>query len=305
LPLKETSVIISAYSTERLPEVLSCIESLRNQTYPPKETILVLDPNPQLVETYSQKIPSHVKLVVSDAYGLSNARNSGIRNSQAEIVTFIDDDAVADKRWLENLMKNYDDPKVIGAGGLIKPLWQGKRPPWFPEELDWTVGCSYKGLPEQRQVVRNPIGASMSFKKSIFDKVGYFRTDVGRSGKSLLAGEEAELSTRILEQIPTSKIMFEPKAVVYHRVTKKRASLSYLWRRSFYEGISKALITKSTKSRSRALSTENQYLRYLLTSSFPRRLTRIYLLSNLTQLVVISISTIAVFLGFITGKIRT
>ncbi|MBX5327273.1 MAG: glycosyltransferase family 2 protein [Candidatus Bathyarchaeia archaeon] len=288
------SVVVSAYSKERLDCVLECVNSVRNQSFPPKEIILVLDPDRQLMEAYQSRVPSYVKIIASEGFGLSNARNAGVKSAQGEIVAFIDDDAVADVNWLKNLVRNYDDSNVVGVGGAINPLWENGCPAWFPEELNWVVGCSYKGLPEQKALVRNPIGCNMSFRKDVLMKVGLFRSDIGRFGKRLLAGEETELSLRILSKIKGSKIIYDPAAKVYHRVSKNRVTPKYLWGRSFCEGVSKALIT----SRSPALSAENKYLKYLIEVTVPSKLRHGYRFGNLCQLLVLACSTCAVFVGF-------
>jgi glycosyltransferase involved in cell wall biosynthesis len=245
-----------------------------------------------------------VRIVVSENCGLSNARNAGVKSARGEIIAFIDDDAVADVNWLENLIKNYEDPMVVGVGGFIGPLWENGLPAWFPEELNWVVGCSYKGLPENRACVRNPIGCNMSFRKSVFEKVGYFRSDVGRFGKKLLAGEEPELSIRIYERISGAKIIFEPNAVVYHRVDRNRLSLRYLLKRAFYEGVSKGLISYSTQLSSSVLSAEDHYLKYLLRVAIPSRLRRFYKMDGMCQLMLLLFSTIAVFVGFSSIRLR-
>lgn len=298
LVLREVSVIISTYSIDRTNYIMSCIESLKRQTLLPKEIILVLDPNEILIDFYKSRVPNDVKIVISEEYGLSKARNAGVRNAEGEVVAFIDDDAVAGKDWLENMVKNYDDPRVVGVGGLIKPMWGSGRPKWFPEELDWVVGCSYKGLPECKTDVRNPIGCNMSFRKSVFEKVGYFKANIGRFGKKLLAGEEAELSIRIREKIPKSKIVYDPSVVVYHMVHNSRTNLRYLLRRSFYEGVSKAFVTSSKSNPLEALSTEDRYLRYLLKVAIPLRLKRIYKLENICHLLLIFVSVCMVLVGF-------
>jgi len=297
------SVVISTYSKDRLGYLSGCIRSIKKQSLKPDEIILVLDPDPDLVEFYESKLTEDVMIVVSKKCGLSNARNAGIKRAKGEIIAFVDDDAVTDENWLENLVKNYEDSNVVGVGGLIKPLWENGYPAWFPEELNWIVGCSYKGLPKYKASVRNPIGCNMSFRKSVFEKVGYFRDDVGRFGKKLLAGEEPELSIRILEKIPNSKIIYEPSAMVHHRVNKNRTSLKYLLKRSFYEGVSKALITNPRERSSRALSTEDQYLKYLLKIAIPSRLRRIYNLESLSQLMMLLFSLSAVFMGFSLGRL--
>ena len=291
-------MVISTYSKDRLRYLLDCIASLKKQSLKPDEIILVLDPYPDLVEFYESRLLEDVRVVTSQKRGLSNARNAGVRSAKGEILAFIDDDAVADENWLENLVKDYEDTNVVGVGGLIKPLWEDGYPAWFPEELNWIVGCSYKGLPECKASVRNPIGCNMSFRKDVFEKVGYFRSDVGRFGKRLLAGEEPEFSVRILKKNPLSKIVYDPSAVVFHRVNRGRVSFRYLFKRSFYEGVSKALITSSSMVSNNSLSTESVYLKYLLRVAVPSRFRRIYLIQNLCQSMVLLFSVFAVFLGF-------
>jgi glycosyltransferase involved in cell wall biosynthesis len=302
--LEEVSVVVSTYSKDRLSYLLDCIESLRNQSFKPVEVVLVLDPVPDLVEFYKSRLSEDAKIVVSENCGLSNARNAGIRSARSEIIAFVDDDAVADVNWLENLVKNYEDPMVVGVGGVIRPLWESGSPAWFPEELNWVIGCSYKGLPENRAYVRNPIGCNMSFRRDVFNLVGYFRSDVGRFGKKLLAGEEADFSIRVYKRISGAKIVFEPNAVVYHRINKNRLSLRYLLNRAFCEGLSKGLISDSQRLSSSVLSAEDQYLKYLLRVAVPSRLRRFYKMDGMCQLMLLLFSTIAVFVGFSSIRLR-
>jgi glycosyltransferase involved in cell wall biosynthesis len=299
---KKVSIIISTYTKKRLAHVIDCVESIKKQSFSDKEIILVLDPDEDLIEAYKTHVSSEVKIVVSSGYGLSNARNAGIENGEGEIMVFIDDDALATRKWLENLVKNYEDADVAGVGGFIKPIWEKHRPKWFPEELYWLIGCSYEGLPKHKSVIRNPIGCNMSFRKGVFKKVGGFDSSIGRFGKKLLSGEEPELSLRIREKMPSSKIIYDPSAVVYHLIDDSRNSFKYLLKRSFYEGVSKALIS-SKQGTSKALSTEDSYLTYLFRVAIPSKLKRIHRFESVCQLLALFFSISFVFLGFLSGKI--
>ena len=296
------SVVISTYTTRRLTDVMKCISSLSKQTTKPTEIILALDPFDELVNFYRARVPPHVRIVVSDGIGLSYARNAGVKAASGDIVAFIDDDAEADEKWLERSVENYQDSKVIGVGGFIKAKWTIGRPFWFPEELDWIVGCSYKGTPLKRTTIRNPIGCNMSFRRMVFEKVGYFRTDIGRLGSMLLCNEETEFAIRALKLIAGSKIVFEPTAITHHKVSKNRESLKYVWTRSFYEGVSKAIISFES-DRSEVLSTEGSYLRLLLSVAIPSRVRRIYKPARASELLTLVISVFAVFAGFATGRV--
>ena len=299
------SVIVSTYSKEKKDQVLECISSLKKQSFLPKEILLILDRDPELVEFFKDVVPADVEIVTSVGHGLSYARNAGVKHAKSEIVAFIDDDAVADKDWLRNMSRNYSDSSVVGVGGLVAPSWDdGKTFWWFPEELNWVIGCSYKGQSNRREAIRNPIGCNMSFRQSIFENVGYFRHDVGRFGKVLLDGEEPEFSIRVHQKFPEAKILNDPSAVVHHRVSPKRMSLKYVLKRAFYQGFSKALIYDSFGKESEILDLEHRYLNYLLTSSVKPRISRFYRLKNLVQLAVLFIASMLVFVGFAVGKVR-
>lgn len=295
------TVIISTYSDERLNILNKCIESLRNQTRPPKEIILVLDSDEKLLEYYRLNMSSDIKIIDSGGQGLSTARNAGIISASSDVVAFIDDDAYADKEWLQNLVKHYEDPNVIATGGAVIPLWENKRPSWFAEELDWIIGCTYKGYPESISSVRNPIGCNMSFRKNIFEKVGYFKTDIGRYKKKLLSGEEMEISHRALKIIPNSDIIYDPSSKVHHMVTLNRTNLRYVLKRSYYEGYSKAFISDNDPN---TLKTENNYLSFLLKKAIPQRIKKIYKINNMLQLITITLSIMSVGSGFLLGKVE-
>jgi cellulose synthase/poly-beta-1,6-N-acetylglucosamine synthase-like glycosyltransferase len=266
----------------------------------PLEIILVLDNDVGLVDFYRSRVARDVKIVVSDGFGLSNARNAGVKKAEGEIVAFIDDDAVADEKWLENLIRNYDDLSVVGVGGRIEPLWDEGNPGWFPEELYWIVGCSYKGLPTKKAVIRNPIGCNMSFRRRVIEEVGYFSTAVGRIGNNLLGHEDTEFGIRVTNRLQGKKILYDPEAVVYHRVPANRASLKYVIKRSYAEGFSKAFFPHKNSTSQSALNTEKKYLRDLLVST-SNRLFRGKGRQDTSQLLNLWVSTIVVFLGYIIG----
>jgi glycosyltransferase involved in cell wall biosynthesis len=291
------SVVVSTFTKERTKDVLRCINSILNQTTKPDEILLVLDPVDELVEFYEDIVPNSVKIVKSNGFGLSSARNTGIEKSKGEIIAFIDDDAWADKRWLENMLENYADKDIYGVGGKIIPIFETGRPRWLAEELDWIVGCTYKGMSEQKAEVRNPIGANMSFRREAFE-VGLFRTEVGRYGKKLVGSEETEFSMR-LKKVKPVKILYDPKAVVYHRVPGSRVRFRYALKRAYYEGYSKARLAKEYP-----LSGEYRYLSYLVKKSLPSRVKSLFLPNSLLEFVGLITVMSAVAVGNFVGRIR-
>lgn len=373
----KVSVIICCYTMERLNDIYEAVGSVLNQTLKPHEVILAIDHNEELYQklaespNLNESKPISIKLVLNTgAQGLSETRNVGIRASSGDIVAFIDDDAIAEPDWLENLAKPFShqsaarsqshqtndyrpstaDYRVVAVGGRAIPLWlSGSRPTWFPEELDWIVGCTYKGLPlsyslqspvtgqqsstpldYRLSTVRNVPGCNMAFRKEVFEQAGFFRSEMGGIKETPRGGEEAELCLRIKHKIPDSLILYQPNAVIHHKVPSWRLNLRYLTQRSFNEGFYKAKVQKlhqptkksavgspqstvkipnsrlpTTDSRlSKALSTESSYLRYLLFTSIPERLRRFYRKGSFLQAGAIIISIVATGTGYLIGRIK-
>lgn len=168
-----------------------------------------------------------------------------------DMIAFLDDDAVADRDWLETLIPHYEEHKVIGVGGKIEPMYLKGRPAWFPEEFDWVVGCTYRGLPETVAAVRNLIGCNMSFRREVLELTGGFQVNIGRIGKHSMGREndETELCIRSSKRIQGSILLYVPQARVRHRVTPERASWRYLLRRCYSEGLSEAQLARLVGAR--------------------------------------------------------
>jgi GT2 family glycosyltransferase len=251
------SVVLCAYTLERWDDITAAVESLRAQSRPVDQVVLVADHNDELLERARAAFPEVECLPNAEAQGLSGARNTGVRAATGDVVAFLDDDAAAEPGWIEGLLEPYTEPSVVGTGGRVVPAWRSPRPRWFPEEFLWVVGCSYAGLPEGRAEVRNPIGASMSFRRSVFEQVGGFDAGMGRLGKDAAGCEETEFSIRARSD--GGRVVLSPSSVCRHAVTPDRVTRGYFRRRCRAEGRSKALVSRLA-GQDEALSTERTYV---------------------------------------------
>ncbi|WP_426997065.1 glycosyltransferase family 2 protein [Pseudarthrobacter sp. N5] len=257
------SVVICSYTVERWDLLMDVIDSVHAQTFAPEQVIVVVDHNEDL---YKRLIAAArgVTLVESiGPRGLSGARNTGVSRVTSDIVAFLDDDAEAAPDWLERLTALYDDPDVLAVGGRVEPVWETGRPAHFGEELDWIVGCSHRGLPRVASEVRNVIGANMSFRLDVLQRVGGFNLALGRQGTRPLGCEETEICIRSTMGAPGSRIVYEPAALVRHHVPAHRGTLRYMLARSWSEGISKAQVSHVVGHK-RALGPERRYVRSVL-----------------------------------------
>jgi GT2 family glycosyltransferase len=265
----DISVVVCAYADERWSDLIAAVESVRAQTVRPSEIVVVVDGNDRLRARAAARWEDAVVVANSDERGLSGARNTGVGVSHGTILAFLDDDAVAAPDWLERLCRGYEDPAVLGVGGAVKPLWVRGRPAWFPPEFDWVVGCSHSGMPDAPRPVRNLVGANMSFRRDVFAVAGGFRNELGRVGRHPAGCEETELCIRANAARRGGKILYDPTAVVRHRVTRERQTLRYFSRRCYAEGRSKALLARIAGVRA-ALGAEQAYVRRTLPLAFLR-----------------------------------
>lgn len=257
--MSTVSVVICAYDDGRWDQLVAAVASADAQVHAADEVVVVVDHNPTLLRRAREELAG-ARIVPNRAcQGLAGARNSGITAAGGDIVVFLDDDAAAEPEWLGRLLEPYADPSVAGVGGRIVPAWQPARPRWWPEEFDWVVGCTYRGMPEEQAPVRNLIGCNMSFRREVFERVGAFTEGIGRVGTRPVGCEETELCIRLTQGWPGMSIVYEPAAIVHHHVPASRASWSYFRRRCFAEGQSKARVTTSVGAGD-ALSSERQYV---------------------------------------------
>lgn len=259
-PLPTMSVIICSYTEQRWDALLRAVASIARQSLPALETIVVIDHDPALLERARASLDGIRVIASSGERGLSGARNTGVAAARGEIVAFLDDDAVADEAWLAELAHAFEDANVLGAGGVANPIWVGcARPRWLPQEFFWTIGCSYLGLPTRSGPIRNPIGATMSFRRAVFERVDGFSNGIGRVGSTPRGCEETDLAIRACRAYPGGVVLHVPTASVAHVITPERTSWAYFRSRCWSEGVSKALLKRRVGSRE-ALRSERAYV---------------------------------------------
>ena len=269
MPLPTVSVIIAAYTAERWDDLREAVASVRAQSASALETIVVVDNNPALLARSRKEFTDVLVIPNAGRRGASGARNTGVTASHGEVVAFLDDDAVAKPAWLETLLRHFSDPAVAGAGGWVTPLWRNSQPRWFPPEFNWTVGASYPGMPVSAVPVRNVWSNNMAIRRRAFDAAGGFREGFGKVGTQS-APEDTDLCMRAAATYP-GIWMYEPGAVVGHRVPPQRATVRYFFRRCFDEGWGKSVLS-SHNGLGGSLSAEREYTRLILPRGFIRGL---------------------------------
>jgi len=237
------SVVISTYNRARF--LNKCFESLKNQDLSKNDFEIILvdnnctDETPDICQNFSLKNPDiNFKYFIEKNQGLSFARNRGINESSGNFVTFLDDDAFADKNFLKEITVFMEQNKnVVSVGGKILLHFETSAPKWLNKYLASLLGYFNIGDNILQFNKRNyPRGSNMTFRKEIFSRCGYFNTDLGRKGGNLEGSEEKDIYSRIYSLNET--VYYLPQAIVYHVVPEERTKIDFIRKQAIGVGFS-------------------------------------------------------------------
>lgn len=286
------SIIICTHRSERYEDFEEAINSLLSQCYNDLEIIVVVDGNKELYDKILKRGIEVDKITLTEEnLGLSESRNRGMKEAKGDIIAFFDDDAVADKNWIKELVRMYEEREAIAAGGKLLPKWVSKKPKFLPVEYYWLIGATHKGFPEEVTEVRNTFGSNLSFKTDVLKALGGFRSEMGVKGKGLRQAEETELCERMKGKFGRG-VVYNPDAVVYHKVFPDRLKMRFLLRRAFWQGYSKRVM----KEMGYSISEEEKFVKSLFGSIAGR--VKAKSLVALGQLIFLLILTSAAGLGY-------
>lgn len=301
MAVMQVSIVICTYTSDRYDVFTAAVESALAQTYDPIELVLVIDGNPDVYEQTIEDFGDNDGVVISDNkqnQGISYSRTRGAELASGDIVAFIDDDGMAERDWIANLVDVYKGTDAIAVGGDVRPNWQSERPDFFPEEFYWLVGCVEPGFAEDGEEVRNGYGSNISFRRDVFLSAGGYDTHTGRRGDKHIQAHEAPVCIRIRE-LTGKGVVYTDKAVVNHMLFDYRGEFRWLVFRSFWQGYSKRVMDLLYPDES---GDETDFLRFLFLDRVPQRLKRLVTkpsVAAMLQVLTIFVFTGAVGLGYL------
>ena len=207
--------------------------------------IIVIDnsPDQMAAEIFSQRYrpDPRIRYILEPVPGLSNARNLATSLARADLIAFIDDDAIAAPDWATRIVQAFEaaGQRAAVIGGRVLPRWIGTRPTWLSDDLlkyltiiDW--GGSLRELPPHQWLA----GCNIAFDKQALTAVGGFSPALGRigSGLSLLSSDETDVMERIRATGRVS--MYCPDAVVEHVIDPARLTRNWFRRRAAWQAVS-------------------------------------------------------------------
>ncbi|TQQ80272.1 glucosyl-dolichyl phosphate glucuronosyltransferase [Halonotius roseus] len=301
------SVVLCTYTEDMYPHFTEAAESILSQTYDDVELIVIVDGTQPVYDRVVADYGDRDDVVIEcneENVGLLESRNRGAEIATGDVVAFIDDDAVADKQWIERLIRAYEEKGAIAAGGKMTPEWVAGKPSFLPEEFYWLVGVTHRGFAEEPGEVRNTFGSNISFRADVFAELGGFDVDIGgRKGEKNLQGGETELCARMRTEYGQG-VWYDPEAKVGHKVFEYRTKFWWLVDRAFWQGYSKRAMKTYVKTGG---DDENEFLLRLLREFIPHRLQRIVKKRSqkeLLKMIALLAFTVSVGVGYVYSSIN-
>ena len=241
-PVDATVLICTYNRCNLLGETLDAIAKSRTAL---AWDVVVVDNNStdqtrSVVESRQPHYPVSLRYLFEPRQGNSFGLNTGIAATRATIIAFTDDDVRVAEEWLqEGCAPMLSNPSIDYTGGPVRPIWEAPPPPWVDQtrsDLWGTLAILDYGPTsfEFEERKRVPLGANMAVRRTLFDRVGNFDTDLGRVGNSLRGQAQAEFFCR--SRNAGARGVYVPAMAVEHHVPASRLTRSYFRRWWFMKG---------------------------------------------------------------------
>lgn len=226
----EVALIVPSRNRAVLLE--GCVRSLLEQDTQKRYEVVVVDDGStddtadrigRLVERY----PSLLRCVSRPPSGLNASRNAGAAVTTAEVLAFIDDDALASKSYVDAVAAgSARHPDVDCFGGRIRLKFDGSPPRSCGRE---SIGEAELERGDSDVPLLNAVGANLIVRRRALDRIGPFKEDMA------LYGDEVEWQHRLRSD--GGRVMYLADAWIWHRRLPEDLRLGKRARRGFRKGI--------------------------------------------------------------------
>lgn len=237
----EISVVLATYN--RAASLRATLESLATLSSPDNLSweLLVVDNNSndstlQVVEQFADNSSFPVRYIFERRQGKSSALNAGVAQARGRIIAFTDDDVSLHPDWLSEIKSTFERFDCAAVAGRIIPVWDQPKPDWLDMRGQFAV-VNFELGDEFKEIQQPPIGANSAFRRDVFQRHGLFRLDLGPTeSKHTITCEDTEFGDRLIKA--GEKVVYCPRAIVYHPVDPRRATKTYVLSWYYYNGIS-------------------------------------------------------------------
>lgn len=228
----KVTVILCTYN--RSQSLARALASVAKSVMPDDTSweVLVIDNNSSddtraAVLGFAERYPRIFRYIFEPKPGKSNALNRAIRETNADVLAFMDDDVQVEPDWLDKLTRVFAGGAYSGSGGRIVPESDFNPPAWLEASGHYALAplAMFDLGPEPGELKEPPFGTSMAFRREMFSRYGDFRRDLGPQPGSEIRSEDTEFGMRVLRG--GERLWYEPAAVVHHSISANRLTQGY------------------------------------------------------------------------------
>jgi glycosyltransferase involved in cell wall biosynthesis len=237
--------------------------------------ILVIDNNSsdntkEVVLECKKQFSTEIKYFFEPKQGLHEGRHRGLRESNSDILIFIDDDIEPNKLWLTSIFNAFKNPEVVLVGGRVIPKFKNNYPKWMKHFWDLdsrdeqTLGTlSLVDLGNEIKEISPHFvfGCNFAVRKNLLLETSGFHPD-GFPEKLIMYRGDGETFVSEYISIKGYKTLYTPDAMIYHIIPTSRCTIKYFCKRAFNQGISDSY----TQIRSGIISTNPELLKLIIRS---------------------------------------
>ena len=194
------SVIIASFNAKGT--IGLCLESLQEQVQKEDAEVIVVDSSGDGTGLFvAQRFPWVQLHVFPERKFCGDARNFAFQVAKGEIIASLDADCVADENWIQEILRAHQapDPAIGGAIANVQPSGLVGWASYFSEFSRWMPGRSPCRMDDIA-------GASMYYKRWIFDKLGRYISGTQCS--------DTEFHWRLKKA--GYSLRFEPSILIFH-----------------------------------------------------------------------------------------
>jgi len=246
----EISIIVATYNRARsLARFLASLDGLEEIDSTTLEVLIIDNDSSDktrdlLIEEQQKQRKFKLRTFKEERKGQSAAINRGLGACRGEIICLLDDDVVVDRRWLEGVLHSYASTDFDAFQGRVLP---GVDPNGNPADARKLY---YYNIPiidrgDRIKEVNAFVGAHMTFRRKVFEKVGLFDVRLGPGVSGF--GGDTTYSARV--RAAGFKIGYSPNMIVYHELDPNRYGGKYNRGMRYRMGLSESLYLHNSLAR--------------------------------------------------------
>lgn len=234
------SVIIPTYNRSHL--LIQTVRSFIEQNYDKDRYEIIIannnstDNTSEIIDSSVKKSSIPIRHIIEKRQGVHYARNSAAKIAAGDILYYTDDDMIADKSLLREIVKVFAlDANIGTATGMIIGRFDVDPPKWVKKHLI-NAYLSLTAENRKEELIITPedlvYSCHQAIKRDVFFKAGGFNPE--NTAGVWIGDGETGLNIKIKNL--GYKFAYTSKSIIYHIIPKNRTTLKYLINRIGNQG---------------------------------------------------------------------